>query len=94
MKNLNTSDLRKICSEYVCADDMTSIDYAIHTDRVLSARREISRRKTCTIVLVKISCPENCKVLSEHGWSIAEGHAWKRPNELTRADDKFLKFWV
>lgn len=94
MQNLNTSDLVKICSEYVDTDSMSSIDYTLHTERVLAARAELRRRKTCTVVLVKITCPENCIALSAAGWTIAETHAFKRPGELTKFDKRFLKFWV
>ena len=94
MKNLNMSELRKICSEYVDTASLSSVDYAIHTERVAAARAELRRRKKCTIVLVKIVCPENCIALSTAGWKITETHAFKRPGELTKFDTRFLKFWV
>ena len=80
---------------------LSRADYDAAILRKSLAREEIARRKTCTVVIVKIVLDAQRDALADNGWAFGFNSdedfffAWKRPNELTKFDRaNFLYYYA
>ena len=100
MHYLTSIQLQSIVTEYL-PEHLSRADYAAAIARKGLARAEIARRKTCTVVVVKIVSTEQRDDLASNGWAFGFNSdedfffAWKRPNELTKFDRaNFLYYYA
>ena len=100
MKLLTSIQLQSIVIEHL-PEHLSRADYDAAIVRKGLARAEIARRKTCTVVVVKIVLDTQRDTLSANGWAMGFNSdedfffAWKRPNELTKFDRaNFLYYYT